>query len=158
MRVRSFVPAALLAAAAGCGYQVGQLHRVDDVAVPIFENSSDRRINEFDLTEAVAREMQVNGITVNPPQARYRLEGEIDTIEQPRVAEDRVSTVTVSSFSVVVRVTLKDAQTGQTVRGPSAKRFTAPFAPGRGQTADSARAQAFDAAAKWVVEQLEESW
>ena len=73
-RSAAAVVPALLLAAAGCGYQVGRLYQVDNVSVPIFENDSDRRINEFELTETVVREMQAHGLTINPRDPRYRLE------------------------------------------------------------------------------------
>ena len=74
-RFAAAVGPALLLAAAGCGYHVGRLYQVDNVSVPIFGNDSDRRINEFELTETVVREMQAHGLTVNPrdPHDWHRL-------------------------------------------------------------------------------------
>lgn len=149
---------AVLSAAAGCGYTTGRLYAYDHLAVPIFENDSARRINEFDMTDVVVRELQANGISVNPPSPRYRLDGRIVVIDQPRLAEDRDSNVVVGSFSVVVEIRVVDPATDREVVEWVNRRFAASFALGRGQTLETARAQVFDQVAKWVMEQLEEKW
>jgi hypothetical protein len=148
----------LLAALAGCGYTAGRLYAYDNLAVPIFQNDSARRINEFDLTDAVVRELQSSGVTVNPASPRHRLEGRITAIEQPRLAEDRDSNVIVGSFSVVVEIRVVDPADGRELVKWINRRFAASFAVGRGQTLETARAQVFDQVAKWVMEQLEEKW
>lgn len=153
---RVFLSGLLLAA--GCGYQTGNLYRVDHVSVPIFENTSDQRINEFDLTDVVVREIQAGGVLVNPAAPRYVLKGRISLIDQPHGAEDREGRVTVGGFAVGVTVELIDARTRQAVRPMATRVFSASFAIGRGQTLETARAQVFDRIAKWVMEQLEKGW
>lgn len=148
----------LLAALAGCGYTTGRLYAYDALAVPIFENEDARRINEFGLTDAVVRELQSNGVAVNAASARHRLEGRIVAIDQPRLAEDRDSNVIVGSFSVLVEIRVVETATDREVVEWINRRFAASFAVGRGQTLETARAQVFDQIAKWVMEQLEESW
>jgi hypothetical protein len=143
---------------AGCGYETGRVYAVDQVAVPIFGNDSDRRINEFELTEAVVRQMQTAGLTVNPENPRHRLRGRILKIDQARLAEDRDSNVIVGSFGLALEIRVIDETTGRVVVEPTVRRFAAAFAASRGQSLETARAQVFDEAGDWVLEQLERAW
>lgn len=153
-----YVATTVLCLLAGCGYETGRVYAINQVDVPMFGNDSDRRINEFELTETVVREMQSGGLTVNPESPRFRLEGRILKIDQPRLAEDRDSNVIVGSFGMRLELKVVDVSSGRVVVGPNVQGFTAAFAQSRGQSVETARAQVFDEASEWVMEQLERAW
>ena len=75
---------------AGCGYVVGSPFRPDvrSVAVPIFQNDTYRKGVEFQLTEAVQKEMQQRGLQIaeepyasRTPIARSRQDLRISTFK-----------------------------------------------------------------------------
>ena len=74
------LPLLLALAAGSCGYEVGNLYEIRDVKVDVFENNSERRTQEFDLTEAVVHEIASRGIRVNARDAAYTLKGKISEI------------------------------------------------------------------------------
>ena len=79
---------------AGCGYVVGSPFRPDvrSVAVPIFQNDTYRKGVEFQLTEAVQKEMQQRGLQIaEEPYADTRLTGKIVEI-QKQVAPEIIKT------------------------------------------------------------------
>lgn len=143
--------------AAGCGYRSRGTYAYGRVEVPVFGNDSDRRLNEFELTETVVREMQSNGIVVNDTNSPYVLTGRIVRITEPRVVEGRTSQVLVSSESVTIDIRVVERATGEEV---VKQRITesAPFATNRGQTAETTRREVFDRVAKRVVQALAAGW
>ncbi len=54
--IRRVLPA-LWACLGACGYQVGGLYPERDVRVETFDNTSERRTHEFELTGSVIREL-----------------------------------------------------------------------------------------------------
>ena len=79
---RRALPALLLSALGACGYTVGGLYPERDVRVETFDNVSERRTHELELTGAVVREMVSRGFRVNGADAEIVVEavGEGDRI------------------------------------------------------------------------------
>ena len=104
------LPLLLGLAVASCGYEVGNLYEIRDVKVDIFENNSERRTHEFDLTEAVVREMSARGIRVNARDAAYILKGRILDIRTPSVVDQKnTDQVVVGSLLFSLEIRLIDA-------------------------------------------------
>ena len=152
------LPLLLLAlAASSCGYQVGNLYEVRDVKVDIFENSSERRTHEFDLTDAVVREMAARGIRVNARDAAYTLKGRILDIRTPSVVDQKnTDQVVVGSLLFSVEIRLIDAH--GTELWKDVRNETSSFTTARGESFETARQKVFDRLARWVVAHLEKQW
>ena len=127
-----------------------------DVQVNSFDNVSNRRINEFDLTNAIVHEMSARGIRVNRRDAKYVLEGSIRDIRTPSVVEDNLDQVTVGSLRYQVEVRLVDRDGNEKFRDHRTE--TVSFASQRGESEATARAEVFDRLARWVVSRLEKEW
>jgi hypothetical protein len=154
--VRAPVLLALLVAA-GCGYHVGTLHGVRSLSVPVFENQTERRLSELELTNAVVRDLRAQGLTVNRPEAPYVLKGEIVDIDQPTVVEGRQDVVVVGSVAVKMRLELRERGSGKML-WTDQHTESAAFSGSRGQSLESARAEVYDRLARWVTTKLEQDW
>ena len=147
----------VLAAGAGCGYQVGTLYPELDVQVATFDNLSERRTLEFELTNAVVHEMIARGFRVNKPGSPLVLRGRIlDIRTPPLVGQPDTDAVLVSSIAVRVEVVLTDAQGKE--RWKHERLEHVPFTPSRAEDFETARAKAFDRLARWVVTRFEKEW
>lgn len=141
---------------ASCGYGMGDLYQNRDVQVKIFDNVSERRTHEFDLTNAIVHEMASRGFRVNGKDAPVTLEGRILEIRNPSVVEGRNDVVLVGSllYRVEVQLTAKDGKSlwkDETIAQVS---FTAQ----RAESLESARQAVFDRLARWVVTRFEKEW
>ena len=147
----------LLLALSSCGYEVGNLYEIRDVKVDTFENVSERRTQEFDLTDSVVHEMAARGIRVNARDAAYTLKGRILDIRTPSVVDQKVTDqVVVSSLMFSLEIRLLDASGNELWKDTRVE--TAPFAMARGESFESARQKVFDRLARWVVTHLEKQW
>ncbi len=151
------LPLLLALAAASCGYEVGNLYEVRDVRVDIFENNSERRTHEFDLTDAVVREMAARGIRVNARDAAYTLKGRILDIRTPSVVDQKnTDQVVVGSLLFSLEIRLIDAH--GTELWKDIRNETSSFTTARGESFETARQKVFDRLARWVVAHLEKQW
>jgi hypothetical protein len=152
------LPLLLLAlAASSCGYEVGNLYEIRDVKVDIFDNSSERRTHEFDLTDAVVREMAARGIRVNARDAAYTLKGRILDIRTPSVVDQKnTDQVVVGSLLFSLEIRLIDAH--GTELWKDVRNETSSFTTARGESFETARQKVFDRLARWVVAHLEKQW
>jgi hypothetical protein len=151
------LPLLLALAAASCGYEVGNLYDVRDVKVDIFENNSERRTHEFDLTDAVVREMAARGIRVNARDAAYTLKGRILDIRTPSVVDQKnTDQVVVGSLLFSLEIRLIDAH--GTELWKDIRNETSSFTTSRGESFETARQKVFDRLARWVVAHLEKQW
>jgi hypothetical protein len=140
-----------------CGYEVGNLYEIRDVKVDIFENLSERRTHEFDLTEAIVHEIAARGIRVNAKDAAYTLKGRIVDIRTPSVVDQKNTDQTVvASLLFSVEIRLIDAHGNELWK--DARTEQAPFTAARGETFETARQRVFDRLARWVVAHLEKQW
>ena len=157
-------PAAFLLLAAGvvptsCGYQWGGLYdeyRDAGVQVNIFDNVSQRRTHEFDLTNAIVHEMSSRGMRVNASDAEYTLEGRILGIRTPSVVEGKTDVILVGSLQFRVEIRLVDSNGEE--RWRDSRTETVSFVSARAETFDSARQEVFDRLARWAVSRFEKEW
>jgi len=149
----------LLLALAGssCGYEVGNLYEIRDVKVDIFENNSEWRTHEFDLTNAVVHEIASRGIRVNAKDAAYTLQGKITDIRTPPLVNQKNTDQTiVGSLLFSVEIRLIDANGNEVWKDHRIE--TASFTESRGESFETARQKVFDRLARWVVSHLEKQW
>lgn len=115
--LRAAVAACLPLVLPGCGYVVGQNYSADlrTVDVPIFENQTYRRDIEFQLTEAVHREI-INRTPyklVRGSSADTRLKGKILDVRKDVLGETMQDDPRELQLSYMVRVTWEDLRNGQ---------------------------------------------
>ena len=147
----------LVLAGSSCGYEVGNLYEIRDVKVDIFENNSERRTHEFDLTNAVVHEIASRGIRVNARDAAYTLKGKINDIRTPALVNQRNTDQTiVGSVLFSVEIRLIDANGNEVWKDHRIEQ--ASFTEARGESFETARQKVFDRLARWVVSHLEKQW
>lgn len=147
----------LALALSSCGYEIGNLYEIRDVRVDTFENISERRTQEFDLTDSIVHEMATRGIRVNARDAAYVLKGKILDIRTPAVVDQKITDqVVVSSLMLTLEIRLLDASGTELWKDTRVE--TAPFAMARGESFETARQKVADRLARWVVAHLEKQW
>lgn len=150
----ALIPAVLMAA---CRFG-GLYEDYPDVRVEIFDNVSERRTHEFDLTAAVVQEMAARGIRVNKSKAAYTLKGRILDLRTPSVVDQaRTDVVLVGSLRLHVEIWLVDNRTGATVWKDDRAEAVS-FSSARGESFHSARQEMMDRVARWVVTHFEKEW
>ena len=147
----------LVLASSSCGYEIGNLYEIRDVKVDIFENLSERRTHEFDLTDAIVHEIAARGVRVNAKDAAYTLKGRILDIRTPSLVDQRnTDQVIVGSLLFNLEIRLIDANGNEVWK--DARVEQAPFATARGESFETARQRVFDRLARWVASHLEKQW
>lgn len=154
----------------GCGYRVGELYgpEVRTVEVPIFQNDSYRRGIEYQLTEAVQREIQTHTPfrLSKGPGTDTRLTGRIVGIRKNVLGETEFDDPRELQLSLFVVVTWEDLRTGQLLATqevplqPQAIPITgqAEFAPEVGQSLATATQDATERLARQIVNMMEAPW
>lgn len=139
-----------------CGYQVGGLYPERDVRVETFDNTSERRAHEFELTGTVVRELMSRGFRVNAAGAPLLLRGRLLEMKTPSIV-DQVETdaLLVGSLSVRLEITISGAD-GRERRDERTERVT--YTPSRAESFETARREAFDRLARWIVTHFEKDW
>ncbi len=160
----------LLFAFTGCGYTVGNNFSRDikSVAVPIFENKTNRRGIEFQLTEAVQKEITKRSQfrLAKGLEADTRLTGEIVSFRKDVLGENRYDDPRELQLSLMVKVTWEDLRTGQLLAeqeiplSPEAIPMTsqAEFSPEVGQSLATGLSDAFQSMARKIVNLMETPW
>ncbi|MCC6581760.1 MAG: LptE family protein [Phycisphaeraceae bacterium] len=122
-RVRGIwmVIAMALLTAIGCGYTQKDLYPADvrTVAVPIFKNRTFHKGLEFDLTEALIKEIELRTPYKVVPQeaADTILDGRIDSATTSQLSRTSVGAVTQETeLRIVVTLEWKNLRTGQILR------------------------------------------
>ena len=142
----------------GCNYRPVRWRPATGLRVPIFENQSDRRMNEFDLTDVVIRRLHAHTpYQINRADADLQLDGTIESIETPGRVEGRRDQVLVSDLQIELRIILKDLRTGRVVLDRRTLQ-RANFSRGRAETEQTVRAEVNERLAAWVVDQLQTPW
>lgn len=105
----------------GCGYSSGELFPDDvrTVAVPIFENKSFYRGVEFDLTEALVKEIELRTPykVTGTNRADTIIRGTITSVSQSRLSRQSIGGVPQElEVHVMVDFEWKDLRSGQTLR------------------------------------------
>lgn len=153
---RALVP--LLALLLGsCGYEMGNLYEIRDVKVDMFDNLSERRTNEFDLTDSIVHEITSRGIRVNARDAAYTLKGRILDIRTPSLVDQKnTDQIVVGSLAMTLEIRLLDANGAEVWK--DLRTETSSITAARGETFESARQKVFDRLSRWVVSHLEKQW
>jgi hypothetical protein len=154
----------------GCGYMVGSGFSPDfkTVAVPIFENDTFRRGLEYQLTEAVHKEIQNRSPyrLARGSDADTRLTGRIVQVRKDVLGENNNDDPRQLQFSILVRVTFENLRTGEILAqhevpvDPQAIPLItqAGFAPELGQSQATATQSAIDQLARQITSLMETPW
>ena len=154
----------------GCGYTVGNDFRRDikSVAVPIFENSTNRRGIEFQLTEYVQKEItkRAQYRLAKGLEADTRLTGKIVSFRKDVLGETAQDDPRELQISLMVQIKWEDIRTGNILAqeempiSPDAIPMTAQaeFAPELGQSLATATDQAMQNMARKIVNLMETPW
>jgi hypothetical protein len=142
---------------AGCGYQVGGLYPDREVRVDSFGNDSERRTHEFELTGTVIRELTSRGFRVNGAGSPPVLRGRILDMRTPSVV-DQVDTddTIVGSLTVRLEIVLTGPDGRERWRDERTERVT--YVPSRAESFETARREAFDRLARWILTHFEKDW
>ena len=161
---RFLIAAGLAALGGGCfwdyTYDGGYRKGAESVAVPVFENRTTRRGQEFDLTQVVAREVATRTpfrVVGSPAGADLVLRGTIVQFSQPALVQSKTDEVLEGSVLITLQIQVVDGRTGKVLSDRSRSDW-ASLVPARGETVDTARFEVYDRLAQWVVRQLEEPW
>jgi len=158
------------AAGAGCGYMVGGPYRqdIETVHVPIFESKSFRRGVEFQLTEAVHKEIQkqTHFRLVKEPEADTKLTGRIVRIDKRVLGETAFDEPRELQYQIAIEVTWEDLRTRRILRqrkieiAPDVVQLLshADFSPELGQSQATARQRATENLARQVVQMMQTPW
>lgn len=152
----SRLPVVLALLTSGSCYSVGDLYEFRKVQVPVFDNATDRHTEEFDLTPIVSREMAARGLRVNSPDAAVVLKGKITDMRTPTVVTVEQNTQVVGSLAVRVEIRLLNLEGRELWRDERTESVS--FTSVRGQTFDTARMEAYNRIARWVVAHFEKEW
>lgn len=160
---RGTLPAVLAFLFAGCGYSTAPLVRsgYDTIAVPVFENSTQRRLHERELTEAVQKAILARtpyGLVTDPEEADLVLEGVLSEFETPSLVETREDEVLQSAVRIEFTFTVRDRRTRVALVNSKKLVERAELSGRRGETFDSARFEAMEKLARRVVTYLEAPW
>ena len=157
-------------AAAGCGYMVGAPFPEDvrTVAVPIFTSQTFRREVEFQLTEAVQKqiEKQTHFRVADEAYADTKLTGTIVDVRKDNRGETGFDDIRNVGLTFYVQVTWEDLRTGRLLREQQidippdvvALLGQTSFAPELGQSLASATDRVIEQLAYDIVNRMEFPW
>ncbi len=154
----------------GCGYMVGGAYpaEVRTVAVPIFESNSYRRGIEFQLTEAVQKQIKTRTpfLIGKEPYADTKLTGRIIALDKRQLTPSPLDQPRELQLDLAVHVTWEDLRTGRLLQerniplDPDVVHLVAQaeFAPEVGQSRETAAQEAVDRLATRIVDMMESPW
>jgi hypothetical protein len=157
-------------AIAGCGYNLGSPYSAEirSVHVPTFSSSSNRRFFEYQLTEAVQKQIQQRSHfrLVKEEDADTRLTGRIVDATKRAVGQTGNSDPRELQVNLQVEVTWEDLRTGQILRQqrvpitPEALQLAAQseLAPEVGQSMATGTREVVDRLARNIVDMMEAPW
>jgi curli biogenesis system outer membrane secretion channel CsgG len=170
------VAAVLLLAIAGCGYnqsgstknkleggyQWNSLYREDiqTVAVPIFTNRSYRRGVEFQLTEAVIKQLEGHAPYKVVPRERADtiLEGQITDVSSQTIARDfRTNLPREQRINITVNLLWKDLRNGRILLQRKLEK-SAVYYPNLGEGEFLGSQSAVEKVALAIVQELQADW
>jgi hypothetical protein len=149
------------AALAGCGYAAGYRapEGVRTVAVPIFQNATFplRREVEYDITEALRREIQARTSLqlAEDGAADLTVYGKVREFRESVIAEDRQDRKIESNLIVAVSLVVEDYANAR--RSETEVRVREPFSPELGETIDAVRRRAMKNLSERILLVME-SW
>lgn len=151
----------------GCGYHMGRGFEpgIQSVYVPIFESQADRRGLEFQLTEAVQKEIQMRTPfrIVDEPAADTQLIGKIVNMRKRVLGETRYDDPRELQMSLTVVVRWENLKTGELLaekRVPITENEIqliqrSEFAPEVGQSLATSYQQLVDRMARDIIDMME---
>lgn len=155
----------------GCGYTVGPPYRhdVESVHVAIFESNSFRRDVEFQLTEAVHREIQkqTHFRITKERNADTKLTARIARIDKRVLGETGQDDARELQYQIALVVSWEDLRTKRFIMQERQIEIapeqisllsTGDFAPEIGQSMATARQRAVDNLARQIVQMMQEPW
>ena len=161
----------LLLSSAGCGYTNGApfSNEIRSVHVPIFKSGSNRRFIEYQLTEAVQKQIQQRSPyrLVKEEDADTRLTGRIIDLRKTALGRTQFSDARELQVNLMVEVTWEDLRTGKILVDqqrvplpPEMLQLAAQgeFAPEVGQSLATADQVAIDKLARNIVDMMEMPW
>jgi len=160
----------IVLAASGCGYTVGAPFspEIRSVYVPVFKSGSNRRFLEYQLTEAVQKQIQSRSHfrLVKESEADTRLTGRIIDLRKAALGQTRNSDARELQVNLQVEVTWEDTRSGKILvqqRVPLPPEMLqlatqAEFAPEVGQSLATADQAAINRLAQSVVDMMETPW
>jgi hypothetical protein len=148
---------------APAGYHWSSLYRQDvkTVAVPIFANKTYYRGVEFELTEAIAKQLEAHAPYKIVPQGKADtiLEGEITRVLVRTVSDDRIANIPQEQLYMVrVNFTWKDLRTGRILVERKDYDQAAPYYPTLGEGQFTAEKQNVERLALAIVQELQAQW
>lgn len=156
--------------AAGCGYHVGApfSQEIRSVHVPIFQSNSNRRSIEYQLTEAVQKQIQQRSHfrLVKDEDADTRLTGRIIDLRKTALGQTELSDPRELQLNLLVEVTWEDLRTGEVLKQqrvplpPEMLQLAAQaeFAPEVGQSLATADESVINRLARNIVDMMETPW
>jgi Lipopolysaccharide-assembly len=165
---RTWLKAAFATTLAGCGYTTRPLYpcTIQTVYVPMFDTKVFRRGLEFQLTEAVCKEIEQKTPykILKRDSADTTLKGEIKSVRKRVIIQTPEDEPRELETAVAVEVEWRDNRTGallcngQTPGVPFVVRSDATYAPELGQTTSTAFKEMIDKLAVQIVAMMEEPW
>ena len=164
------IAAGFAMASTGCGYVVGSAYQTEvrTIEVPVFTSDGYRRGVEFQLTEAVQKEItkRTPFRIVKGPAADTRLTGHIVQIHKYVLGGTGNDDARELQVTYDVDVSWEDVRTGRILAQqrvpltPDLVRFRsqASFAPEIGQSLATANQAAFERLARQIVNMMETPW
>jgi len=148
---------------APAGYQWKSLYRGDvrSVAVPIFTNRTFYRGVEFNLTEAVAQQLEAQSPYRIAPREKADtvLEGEIVRVRVRTMSEDRIAVIPQEQlYTVRVSFIWKDLRTGKILVERKDFEQAAPYYPTLGEGQFAGQQQNIERLALAIVQELQAAW
>ena len=149
--------------ACGCGYSNESLHpqTVRTVFVEMFQSREFRRGIEFQLTEALRKEINVSTPYTNasPEKADTILSGEVLEWREASLGWDPISLrPREMAATLIIRYRWKDVRTGKLLRDRPRFVTTVTYVPPTDETVDSGRLDAVSKLAREIVGDMENSW
>ena len=170
MNLPRFGTLLVLLASAGCGYTVGAPFspEIRSVHVGLFNSGSNRRFLEYQLTEAVQKQIQQRSHfrLVKESDADTRLTGRIIDLRKTALGQTRNSDARELQVNLQVEVTWEDIRSGQILAQqrvalpPELLQLAAQaeFAPEVGQSLATADQSAVNRLARNIVDMMEVPW
>lgn len=147
----------------GCGYAAKPVYPQDvqSVQVPIFQNRSFYRGLEFDLTEALIKEIELRTPykVVSHASADTVLEGTIVAVNQHRLSRRPAGGLAQElEMQLVVDVSWRNLRTGQVVMDRKGLVVVGRYIPPMGQTYQSGQAETAQKMATQIVSAMGSQW
>lgn len=168
MNRRTWLKATIATTLAGCGYTTRPMYPnyIQTVYVPMFHSRVFRRGLEFELTEAVIKEIELKTPykIVRCDNADTTLRGEIKSVRKRVLFETPENEPREIETALAVDVQWRDNRSGallcngQTHGVPFLVRQSAEYVPELGQTTATAMKEAIDKLAVQIVAMMEEPW